>query len=203
MKTLKSFALVTSIVMISFSTACGNKSDEGKDHVSNQNLPADIGLPEAAVIAVPLDQNGQEQADQADLRLMPTSQEDLAGEAIQSAYLEGRQPDSVLDEMDAGTSTESFQGWGNYRHVGQPGYGYGYNQFQPIYYHGGRPFLWRFINQHRCGNMNYYYYHRRPQPWANPWNQPRPGYGYYDNYGSYENYGSYGQYGQIQPIGYR
>jgi hypothetical protein len=110
--------------------------------------------------------------------------------------------------MDMDTSTESFQGWRNYRHVGQPGYGYGYNQFQPIYYHGGHPFLWRFMNQHRCGNMNYYYYHRRPQPWSNTWNQPRPGYASYDNYGSYGgygsygNYGSYGQYGQIQPIGY-
>jgi hypothetical protein len=209
MKTSKSFALITSIVMISLSTACGTKSDESKDTAANQNTPAELGLPEAAVIAVPVDRNGQELPGQADLRILPNGQESLAGQAIQAAYETGRQPDYVMDEMDDTTSTESFQGWGNYRRIGQPGYGYGYNQYQPIYYHGGNPYQWRFLNQHRCRNVNYYYYHRRPQPWGNPWNQPTPvgyghgNYGNYGNYGSYGNYGNYGHYGQIQPIGYR
>ena len=199
MKTLKSRALVNALVMISLTTGCGKGSDHSTEPAAHQGYPVESGLPEAAVIAVPLDENGQELAQEADLRLIPKSRENLAGEAIQSAYVNGKRPDRILDEMDMTTSTESFQGWSNYRFTGQRGIGFGYNQYQPIYFHGGNPYSWRFLNQHRCRSVNYYYYHRRPQHWATPWNQPRP-LGY--EYGRHGQYGQYGRHGQIQPIGY-
>lgn len=203
MKKLPSRILMTALVVTSLSTGCGRTSDNSNEQTKVDPIPAYLGLPDAAVIAVPVDQSGHELTQQADLRLIPQSPENLTGEAIQTAYRRGHHPDVVLDELDTARSTESFQGWGPYRRIGQPGYGFGYNDYQPIYYHGGNPYRWRFLNQHRCGNMNYYYYHRRPQTWGTPWNQPRPiGYDY-GHYGSYQHDGNYGQFGQIQPIGYR
>lgn len=181
------------VLALCFFSACGQQHAEVEDGQTSQTSIAESGLPDGAVIAVPLDANGQELPEQADLRIVPTAQEQLQGQAISSAYEAGRRPSRVLDEMDQTSSTESFNGWGNYRRIGQPGFGYGYNQFQPTYYHGGNPFFWRFFNQHRCGNMNYYYYRRwNQQPWISPWNN-----GFQNQFG-----GGAGQFGHIQPIGY-
>lgn len=187
-------AIATALVLVAL-PSCGNKTDP--DHHNDRHetkTNVDSGLPDAAVIAVPVDQNNQEIADRAELRVIPNSPENLSGEQIMTAYQNGRRPDRLIDEMDATSSSESFQGWGNYRHIGQPGFGHGsFNQYQPIYYQGGNPFFWRFFNQHRCGNTNYYYYHRRPQPWQNQWNRPSPG---------PFNPGVPNPYGPVRPIGY-
>ena len=187
-------AIATALVLIVL-PSCGNKTES--DHQNERQetkAPIESGLPDAAVIAVPVNQNNQEMADRAELRVIPSSAENLSGEQIMTAYETGHRPDRIIDEMDATSSSESFQGWGNYRHIGQPGFGYvGFNQYQPIYYRGGNPFFWRFSNQHRCGNTNYYYYHRRPQPWQNQWNRPAPG---------PFHPGAPNPYGPIQPIGY-
>jgi hypothetical protein len=195
MKVTRFIPAIASALALVALPSCGNKTDSDYHHERPETkAPVESGLPDAAVIAVPLDQNNQEMTNRAELRVIPNSPESLSGEQIMTAYENGRRPDRMIDEMDATSSSESFQGWGNYRHVGQPGFGYGgFNQYQPIYYHGGNPFSWRFFNQHRCGNTNYYYYHRRPQPWQNQWNRPVPG---------PFNPGAPNPYGPIQPIGY-
>lgn len=195
MKVVRFIPALASVLALLALPSCGNKTDSDHQHERQEtSLPFESRLPDAAVIAVPVDQDNREMTDRAELRVIPNSPDSLSGEQIMTAYENGRRPDHVIDEMDVTSSSESFQGWGNYRHIGQPGFGYGgFNQYQPIYYHGGNPFFWRFLNQHRCGNTNYYYYHRRPQPWQNQWNRPTP---------RPFNPGVPNPYGPIQPIGY-
>lgn len=199
MKTSLMVTMFASVIAASLLAGCGNKSEDSNEVSKNESRSAVAGLPEGAVIAVPVDTTGQELNNQADLRLIPTSPNELQGEAISNAFNNGRRPDRVLDEMDSLSSTESFQGWGNYRQIGQPGLGYGFNQYQPVYYHGGNPFFWRFFNMHRCGNMNYYYYRRsqQPQPWGSNWNT-----NWNTNVPGQYGPGIGGYYGNVQPIGY-
>ena len=195
MKRSMKITFMLPVLALSVFSGCGLKQAEADNDRPEKNNVTAAGLPDGAIIAVPVDASGQEIADQADLRIIPSADDQLQGQAISEAYEAGRRPNRVLDEIDETSSTESFNGWGNYRRIGQPGYGYGYgyNQFQPIYYHGGNPFFWRFFNQHRCGNMNYYYYRRwNQQPWISPWNN-----GFQNQFGA-----GGGQFGHMQPIGY-
>jgi hypothetical protein len=195
MKTSKYFVSMVTGYILTVTAGCGTEQINRETNSQHEGAPYEQpGLPDGAVIAVPLDKNGQELTHESDLRLLPSSQKSLTGEAIRQAFESGRRPDKVLDEMDMTSSTESFQGWGNYRHVGRPGYSPGFNRFQPIYYHGGHPYAWRYSQQYRCRNVNYYYYHRQPRPWAHPsWTPQRP---------THFPQRRTGQFGQVQPIGY-
>jgi len=203
MKHSRSIVIVfTTSVLLGF-TACGVPSDHGRDD-SPSVTPASNRLPDAAIIAVPLDSNGREIPAQANMRIIPQSTESLTGDAIASAYNVGRTPDNVLDEMDATSSTESCHGWGNYRMIGRPGlgYGYGYNQYQPTYYYGGQSFIWRYLNQFQYGNSNYYYYQRQQPQYGQPqYGQPQYGQSPWGGNGGYGS-GMGGYYNQQQPIGY-
>ena len=180
-------------------TSCGKQVENKQPQATTQDAPA--GLPQAAVIAVPVDASGKEDSSRAEMRLLPQGPTESSGQSIAAAYDQGKQPDRVVGELDATSSTQSFHGWYGYQNYGQ-GYGYrsygqnygchSYQTYQPTYYYGGYPYSWQYQNNYQTTNMNYYYYNR-PQT-----------YGQYSGsqYGSGQ-YGS-GQYSSpAQPIGYQ
>jgi hypothetical protein len=185
-------------------TACGTQSEE-KPQATTQDAPA--GLPQAAVIAVPVDASGKEDSSKAEMRLLPQSSADAAGQGIATAYEQGKQPDRVVSELDATSSTQSFRGWFGYQNYGQ-GYGYNfygqnfgcrsYQTFQPTYYYGGNPYSWQYQNNFQTTNMNYYYYNR-PQTFGQ---FPQQGHFQNNQFGNGQYSGN--QFSSpAQPIGYR
>lgn len=149
------------------------------------------GLPEGAIIAVPVDAQGQELTEQAQMRLLPESPGAVSGAGIATNYNLGKQPDHVSDELDQNSSTESYRGWHNYRHFNNYGgrynrYGYGprgqqyghcnYRAYQPTYYSSGVPYNWQYQQSYQTSSMNYYYYNRSQTqgqyPDSAPYSQP-------------------------------
>jgi hypothetical protein len=190
-------------------SSCGQitKDEPGNQKHGTQKpvttVVAPQGLPQGAVIAVPVNAQGEEQPDQAQLKLLPAASQDLSDAAIAGAFAQGHAPDQEVNELDQTTSTESFHGWGRYRSYGRHygynnGYGYGpfnrgchhYRFFQPIYYYAGTPYNWQYQSAYSGSGMNYYYYRQ------GPWGQQSYNQSTYQT--SYGNTGGY----PVQPIGY-
>jgi hypothetical protein len=139
------------------------------------------GLPQGAIIAVPVNEQGEEQPDQAQMRILTSVSDStaLSDQAIAAAFSKGQSPDRELNELDQSTSSESYRGWTRYRSYGRyysNNNGFGFNQryrygfhnrgcnnyrfFQPTYYYAGTPYAWQYQSSFADGGMNYYYYHR-------------------------------------------
>ncbi len=199
----KKFLVITmGAVMSSLAvTACGKR--ESSDHPPRQEVAPTPGssLPEGTVIAVPVSQDGSEQVDQAEMRLLPQIPGNVSAESITGIFARGQHPERFVDDLDQSSSTEAFTGWQNYQ---QRGYGYGhhrpnrgcrdYRYYQPTYYNRGSIFSWLFQNRYQTPGMNYYYY-QRPSIWPQyqgnqyPYGQP---YGSDDSYAGYDDRYGYG-----------
>ena len=160
-------AVVSSLAV----TACGKK--ESSDQAPRQEVAPlpETSLPEGAVIAVPVSQDGSEQVDQAQMRLLPQGPGHVSEGSIRGIFDRGQEPGGFVDDLDQSSSTEAFTGWQNYQ---QMGYGYGHQRpnrgcrdfryYQPTYYNRGSIFSWLFQNRYQTPGMNYYYY-QRPSIW--------------------------------------
>jgi len=126
--------------------------------------PAD--LPAAAIVRVPVSDNGQEDPSKAELRLESGSKLASSTDEAVAAFENGKVPTSVKkshDELDKDSSTQSWFFGGlfrNYNYYYNYGYNYGigYGYYNNYYSYGYR-------NYYNYGGYNYYYY-------------PYSGYGY-------------------------
>ncbi len=209
-------SVLTTMSITSFLMSCGqiqNPSENTQKRSQRVETPSSTtasspqGLPQGAVIAVPVNANGEELSDQAQLKLLPIASQDLSDQAIVSSFNQGKSPDQDVNELDQTSSTESFHGWGRYRSYGRyynynngynNGFGYGrfnqgcnhYRFFQPTYYYAGTPYNWQYQSAYSGSGMNYYYYRQ------GPWGQTAYGQSAYNT-----TYGTTGGF-PVQPIGY-
>ena len=196
---LKALLVLAPLAAVSACGAMQPKKDADTAQISS--VPPQ-GLPQSAIIAVPVNERGEEQSDSAQMRLVPTAPADIQGSGIATAFQSANAPDQV-SELDSSTSTQSFHGWQNYRrpysysqnYVYNYGNNYGHNNrgshcgyqtYSPTYYYGGTPYSWQYQNNYQTSSMNYYHYQMQN------WNQYS---------GSQYGYNQSGY--QIQPIGYR
>ena len=91
----------------------------------------------------------------------------ISTESAAASFSSAKAPDSVINELDASTSTESFHGFiscgRSYGNSYGNGYGnsYGNNYwtfYRPTYYNGGYNYQWNYANSYNNGGYNYYQY---------------------------------------------
>ena len=212
MRMLKGFT----VAAICGLSACGvqqkEKNDTNPNAQATQQAPA--GLPEGAIIAVPVDAQGKEIPAQAQLKLLPTVPSDSSGASLSQAFAQGKEPDQMINELDQSSSTQSFYGWHNYRGMGdgdydrynrngghrQVGYGYGNQGGYGYGAHG---------NNYGCNSYQRYqptyYYSGNPYAWnyQSQYQSLSMNYYYYNRPQTGINqYPSNQGYGQMRPIGY-
>lgn len=97
-------------------------------------------LPSAAVARVPVDANGQQVAELAELRLVDSdvAPENETSDSIAKAFDGGREAtilpeDGILDELDRDRSTEAFWGWRRHYYRCHAGCGL---EYRPVVYVG-------------------------------------------------------------------
>jgi hypothetical protein len=121
---------------------------------------------DAAILRVPINQQGEEVQDQAELRVYSgkgvTNAEDLQTAFDQSVSALAPSSDTSADvSSDADSSTYGRWGWRNNYYRGYNYYNY-YNYYRPYYYYGG-----------------YYYNYGYPSYYYNYYWNPYYGYRYY------------------------
>lgn len=141
--------------------ACGSISNQNK---ANNKQDADVTaraekfsqLPKAAILAVPVDANGNEMTDKAELRVLNKDVDMNKADSLASAYSEATKPATVIDSADELNSDSSTQAWWRWG-------GYGYGCYRSCWF-GYRPAVW-------YGGYN--------------WNYGWGGYGYWGGYNYY------------------
>jgi hypothetical protein len=145
-----SIAKLSASVLLS-ALACSACSTQKKDQapaatspapkISDDQAKADgAKLPSMAIIKVPVDENGKEILDKAEMRLVANDQQ-LTQENISSAFEAAQVPQNVINELDQTSSTESFcgwMGWGlGFRGYYGGGYGWNWGFYRPTYLNYG------------------------------------------------------------------
>ena len=171
-------SLTNKLVIVSalvFAAACGkntkqdaiqNPADQqtALPHAQATEKPAN--LPVAAIVRVPVGENGKEDPTKAELRLESGTSLANTQEETVTAFENGNAPKAVKqshDELDKDSSSQSWFFGGlfrNYNYYYNYGYNYsiGYGYYNNYYSYGYR-------NYYNYGGYNYYYY-------------PYSGYGY-------------------------
>jgi hypothetical protein len=167
--------LMITFVSVLAVSACGAK-DQGKSatkpFVTEEAAKAQSqSLPAVTIVRVPVDASGQEIHGQAEMRL--ASEKSISKDNIEAAFAGSTVPETVVDELDQSSSTESFCGWRQWRrrcfnNCGAFNYNYGYNYsfgqnynwafYRPTYYNYGYYYNWNFAQTYNAGGFNYYQY---------------------------------------------
>ncbi len=146
--------------------ACGSINDTKQADANDADVTARAEkfsqLPKAAILAVPVDANGNELTDKAELRVTNADVDMNDVSAIANAFNGASAPASVVNsenELDGDSSTQSWHYWG-------------YNS------------SWRY--------NNWCYWNYRPTVYyaSYSWSYRSVGYGYYNSY-RYYGYSSY------------
>lgn len=107
---------ISMLVVLSIATACSQPSEDTAPQPTNAPLTQEeakatgAALPKMAIIKVPVGPDGKELNDQAEMRLV-TSETKLTQANIEGTFSSAEAPQTVLDELDQTSSTESFRGW--------------------------------------------------------------------------------------------
>lgn len=141
------------------------------DNPSASTLPA-----ESVIVRVPVDENGQEAAAKAEMRLTSAVSAEQGFDALVSAYDAGRAPEEgalALQGYNYGNPGYGNSGWNDHRGWGgrydnyQPQYGYNNNRWTYNYNYSYSSPWYRNpygYNRRPCHSGRYNYYHYRPQP---------------------------------------
>lgn len=164
--------------------ACSTDQDPTEktqpDAVAQQTVTATPPPAESVIVRVPVGDDGQEVAANAEMRLSESVAADQGFDALVTAFDAGRAPEDQalgLQDYSYGGSSYGGAGWNNHR-----GWGGGYDNYQPQYGYNNNRWTYNYdysysspwsrnpygYNRRPChsGRYNYYYY------------QPQPGYGY-------------------------
>lgn len=127
-------------------TACGSEAKKSENVATS--------LPAAAIVRVPVDAKGQEDASKAELRVQQTGSKAETQEDVVAAFNNGSAVSDVKQstELDGGVSTQAWC----YRNYGY-GYGYGYSYY-PSYYYYGNYYNYGYGKSYYGYGYKYYYY---------------------------------------------
>ena len=166
--------------------ACGTAKKKSSDapaadatapKISEDQAKADsANLPGVVIVKVPVDANGKEVQDKAEMRLVD-SKDSLTQANIASTFDAGKAPAATGDELDQTSSTESFCGWAfgsgfRNRYYGNS-YSWNWSFYRPTYLNYGYSYGYNYGGSYGgygssygngygagYGNSNYYYYNR-------------------------------------------
>ena len=162
--------LLSVLISVTAITACGSlkKEDKAAAPAATDDSAAiahSATLSPVTIIRVPVGADGREANDKAEMRL--SNDQAISTESAAASFSSAKAPDSVINELDASTSTESFHGFiscgRSYGNSYGNGYGnsYGNNYwtfYRPTYYNGGYNYQWNYANSYNNGGYNYYQY---------------------------------------------
>lgn len=184
---MRMLGILASVVALS---ACGANNQAGtaqKSAISAEDATAfSSQLPTVAIVRVPVDSNGQEMHDKAEMRT--TNETSISDTSISSIFDTATTAVATVDELDSDSSTEAF-GWRrccrkaarracrqaacttpsySYNYSESESYtssgygpGYNWNMYSPTYYYGGYYYNWNYAQTYsQPGNYNYYRYNR-------------------------------------------
>lgn len=155
MKTLKALSMAALLVV-------GGNAFAQDDSSSNvaAGYPAVVAESEAVVLRVPVDANGIENKEAAELRV--TGAADKAN--VAEAFDAGTPVAKEAFAADGDSSTSWGCGWSSYGHYGHGGYYGGYYNYTPSYNYYGNTWGYSYgyhHNHYSWGySYNYYYYPR-------------------------------------------
>ena len=104
---MRMLAILASVIALS---ACGALNEASSNRAASDEAARAYSaqLPAVTIIRVPVDANGKELNDQAEMRVTNTT--DISEASVASTFETSKAPETTVDELDATTSTESF-GW--------------------------------------------------------------------------------------------
>lgn len=133
-------------------------------------------LPGVVIVRVPVDANGKEVNDKAEMRLVNSS-DAVTQSNIAATFDAGKAPATTGDELDQTSSTESFCGWawgaGFRRRYYGNSYGWNWGYYRPTYLNYGYNYGYNYGGMYSSGcgyscggggyaggysSSNYYYY---------------------------------------------
>jgi hypothetical protein len=161
-------------------SSCGSLKKEkssNKPVVTDEAAKAhSASLSAVTIVRVPVGADGKELNDKAEMRLSNDS--NISKDSVSANFLASKVPESVVDELDATTSTESFRGYRNWGFNSYYGNSYNWNYYVPTYYYSGYYYNWNYANTYNnCGGYNYYQYNSAYGYGYNGHGRA-PGYGY-------------------------
>jgi hypothetical protein len=141
--------LLSAVITIAAVSACGSLKNEDKATApaatdDSAAIAHSSTLSPVTIIRVPVGADGKEANDKAEMRL--SDDKEISKESVEASFASAKAPDSVIDELDASTSTESYHGYVSC------GRGYG-NSYGNGYGNGNGN---RYGNSYGNGNGNSY-----------------------------------------------
>jgi hypothetical protein len=206
-----SVKLLSSLVFASgLAASCGGKDSKETTTVQapqNTAVSAEAAkaegqkLPQIAIVRVPVDADGKEVNDAAEMRLVATNQS-LSESNIATSFDKASDPQATTDELDQTSSSESYRGWVNWGVRYRARYtGWNWNNYRPTYYNRGYTYNYRYtshyrVSQNSCGVSCGCVYA-----------SCQSSYGYYNSYNYYQygqgfNQVGYSNYGYNPAMGY-
>ena len=177
--------LFTVFLAVAAVSACGSMnqgSKSTKPSISDEAAKAESAkLAAVTIVRVPVGADGKEINGKAEMRT--SNDTNISKYTVSATFLAGTVPSTIVDELDATTSTESYRGWRNWGYNSYYGNNYNWNYYTPTYYNRGYYYNWNYNNNYNnCGGYNYYQYNSAYGYGYNGYGRA-PGYGYGYGYG--------------------
>lgn len=184
--------LFTLSVVLATQLACGSGTSKTQDETQGEGSQTDkaeqatpdgrvkrVGPSIGAIVRVPVDLSGKEDLAKADFRAVTVTEHPKDAAGVTAAFVSGKVPENVKNELDADSSTESWGSWGGscggyggygsydsyYDNYGGDGYGYGgyygsyyYNYWRPSCNYYGDYYGYGSPSYYDNDGYNYYYY---------------------------------------------
>ncbi len=137
-KTVRVSVVLSALAVTACGTSKKNSDQAPAPKISEAEAKAaGAKLPGVVIVKVPVDANGKEVNDKAEMRLV-SSADQLTQENIATTFEAGQAPVAIGSELDNASSTESYCGWawgGGRRYYGYAGWNWGF--YRPTYLNYG------------------------------------------------------------------